>query len=278
MAKQRHIAKQLLLLVVGLLCLGIAPATAVPDGGAGPNTPGTSGSVSPRQPAAGDTIRFTVSGFPAGEVVYVKIDDGNFCSDKGVHGACVVHQQRLGASGSASGSFVLPGDLRPGRHWLRFLASEEILDDQGRYLGTKGYTTRAGTDFTVVEGGRGTAPDTPTTGTPDSTGDTPSTSTGGAGDPEVTVVAAGEILEVSVAKGTKGTKDAQRGRTDSEVGHDSAEGVADTSAQADSSDEALAAAEAAPAAAEARFPWVGVVGLAVFLVFGAGLLVRSRRA
>ena len=91
-----------LLVALGLLlgCLGLlgpAPATAVPPGGPSPDTKGTSGTASPRTLRAGDVISFSVAGFPGGETVSVKIDDGDFCSAKGVHGACVVHQQKIAA-------------------------------------------------------------------------------------------------------------------------------------------------------------------------------------
>ncbi|PJJ58316.1 hypothetical protein CLV56_2567 [Mumia flava] len=127
-----------------------SPVSALPPGGASPDTAGTSSSVSPSRLRAGDVIRFTVSGFPAGEIVSIKIDDGEACSQQAVHGACVYHQQKISASGTASGSFVLPGDLPAGEHWLRYLASAEMLDEDGNYLGVKGFSNRGGSTFTVV--------------------------------------------------------------------------------------------------------------------------------
>ncbi len=133
-----------------LAAFGSTPAAAIPGDGSGPDTPGTSASVSPRSLRSGSVIQFSVSGFPAGEVLNVKIDDGSFCSQRGVHGACVVHQQRIGSTGSVSGSFVIPGDLPTGSHWLRFLASSEMRAVDGTYLGVKGFTRRGGADFQVV--------------------------------------------------------------------------------------------------------------------------------
>lgn len=125
-------------------------ASAVPPGGASDDTPGTKASISASNLTAGDSIHFVVSGFPGGEVVYVKIDDGKFCAEQGVHGACVVHQQRIPDSGTVSGSFQIPADLQPGKHWLRFLASQEVQDDDGNVLGVKGFTCRGNADFTLT--------------------------------------------------------------------------------------------------------------------------------
>jgi len=132
----------------GLVVPGVA--VAIPSGGAGADTPGTASSVSPRTLAAGARISFTVSGFPAGEAVNVKIDDGQFCSEAATHGACVVHVQKIRSDGTASGDFLLPRDVAPGKHWLRYLASAPILDANGNQQGIKGYTNRGDSDFTVA--------------------------------------------------------------------------------------------------------------------------------
>lgn len=145
--------------VVGaaLLALGLAVgvplgATALPPDGAGPDTPGTSSSVWPRKVKSGDRLNFKVSGYPAGETVYIKIDDGLMCSDTS-HGACVYHTQKLDKNGSATGSLVVP-DLEPGEHWLRMLATGDVFDSEtGKKLGYEGYTRRGGNTFTVEAGG-----------------------------------------------------------------------------------------------------------------------------
>lgn len=156
----RTLVMALAAMTVGLLgALVAAPhGHALPPGGASTDTEGTAGTVSPRTLGAGEVLSFSISGFPAGETVNVKIDDGEFCSQKGVHGACVVHQQKIAADGTVKGSFALPGDLKAGKHWLRFLASAEIFDEEGRYVGVKPYSLRGETDFAVVDGNAASGP------------------------------------------------------------------------------------------------------------------------
>lgn len=128
-----------------LALLLAGPAAAVPPGGPGADTPGTSAEVSPTSLSAGDKISFTVHGFPAGETINVKIDDGEVCGEDAVHGACVVHKQQI-SSGSTEGSFRLPKDLKEGPHTLRFLASQEIKGSGG---GVNGFTLRS-PEFTIA--------------------------------------------------------------------------------------------------------------------------------
>lgn len=133
------------------LGLGVGTASALPPGGAKASTPGTSSTVSSSVSEHG-VISFSVSGFPANTVVSVKVDDGNLCPSNAAQGACVVHQQKTDGNGKVSGSFVLP-DVGPGTHTLRFLASGEKRDKDGKYLGTEAYSNRS-PEFTVVgEGG-----------------------------------------------------------------------------------------------------------------------------
>lgn len=133
------------------LGLGVGTASALPPGGAKASTPGTSSTVSSSVSEHG-VISFTLSGFPANAVVSVKVDDGNLCPSDAAQGACVVHQQKADSNGNVSGSFVLP-DVGPGTHTLRFLASGEKRDKDGKYLGTEAYSNRS-PEFTVVgEGG-----------------------------------------------------------------------------------------------------------------------------
>ncbi|MFT4217535.1 MAG: hypothetical protein QM619_10185 [Micropruina sp.] len=141
-----------LLFGVALALPSVPAAEAVPPGGPGSNTPGTSSSVSPRSLKAGEVIRFTVRGFPKGETLYVKIDDGRACGSTS-HGACVYHTQKIPASGVVSGSFRLPSNLKKGTHSLRFLASAYI-DPKNPGKGTKGYTNRS-PSFTVVAASSG---------------------------------------------------------------------------------------------------------------------------
>lgn len=138
-------------LVLGGLMIG-GTAQALPPDGPGPETPGTSSRVWPAEVRVGDTLNFEVSGYPAGETVYIKIDDGLMCSDTS-HGACVYATQKLDGNGYASGSIVVP-DLPEGAHWLRMLATGDVFDAKtGAKLGYEGYTRRGGNDFTVVAGG-----------------------------------------------------------------------------------------------------------------------------
>lgn len=150
-ALRRRSAGAAALLVLALAVSGSlaasAPAHAIPAGGASPDTPGTASSVSPGQIPVGGVISFSVSGYPAGDTVWIKIDDGTgYCGVGAVYGACVVHKQAIDGAGNASGSFQLPPDLPPGAHWLRFLASD---------AGGGAYTRRGGADFVVVAGAGG---------------------------------------------------------------------------------------------------------------------------
>ena len=133
------------------LGLGVGTASALPPGGAKASTLGTSSTVSSSVNEHG-VISFTLSGFPANTVVSVKVDDGDLCPSDAAQGACVVHQQKSDANGNVSGSFVLP-DVGAGTHTLRFLATGEKRDKDGKYLGTEAYSNRS-PEFTVVgEGG-----------------------------------------------------------------------------------------------------------------------------
>ena len=133
------------------LGLGVGTASALPPGGAKASTPGTSSTVSSSVSEHG-VISFSVSGFPAHTVVSVKVDDGSLCPSDAAQGACVVHQQMTDGNGNVSGSFILP-DVGAGTHTLRFLATGEKHDKDGKYLGTEAYSNRS-PEFTVVgEGG-----------------------------------------------------------------------------------------------------------------------------
>ncbi|QLQ09225.1 MAG: hypothetical protein HZY75_01080 [Nocardioidaceae bacterium] len=110
--------------------------------------PGTKSSLNPTSLAAGERITFKVSGFPGGETLYIKIDDGKACGDTS-QGGCVYHTQKIAKNGTVSGALTLPGDIKPGKHWLRFLASEPVLKPDGSIKGIKGYTLRS-PDFTIA--------------------------------------------------------------------------------------------------------------------------------
>ncbi|MFY1634978.1 hypothetical protein ACN27F_17185 [Solwaraspora sp. WMMB335] len=165
--------------VVGIVAA--TPSSAVPPGGASPDTPGTASSVAPRDVVPGTSISWKVSGFPPGESVHIKIDDGDYCGEAAVHGACVVHIQQIAADGTASGSLPIPADLTHGAHWLRYLATEQFTDANGT-VGTRGYTLRGGSDFAVVAAGATPGPDSggsPATGGSPAAGGTPTAQPGG---------------------------------------------------------------------------------------------------
>ncbi len=135
----------------GLLAsvLAAGPAAAIPPDGPGADTPGTGSSVSPRTLEPCQTISYTVTGYPGGETLYIKIDDGIGYGDTSVQGSGVWATQAIPASGTVSGSFELPCDITPGAHWLRFLASQYV-DPADPGKGVLGFTRRGGADFTVV--------------------------------------------------------------------------------------------------------------------------------
>lgn len=266
-----------------LLALSVATpagaAHAIPDDGAGANTPGTSSSVAPRALRAGDTLRFTVSGFPAGETVYIKIDDGQSCSAAAVHGACVQHLQRISAAGTVSGSFQLPGDIKPGKHWLRFLASAEVRDASGAYQGIKGYTRRS-PEFTVTagsgtsdsgssnssNGGNDSSPDTSTS--PDTQAPGAATSTE-AGAPQNA-----EADQALVAPRMASPSDAPSDAPSTAAASTDAETGTETDEQADT--RPAASASVAPADDD-HVPYLGAGALVLCLLASAWLLVRGRR-
>ncbi|MCS4489629.1 hypothetical protein [Corynebacterium sp. ES2775-CONJ] len=127
----------------GIVSVALPTALAIPPGGAGPDTPGTSSSVSPSVVEQCGTLSYQVNGYPAGEVVNIKIDDGRgFGGDASVQGQGVIARQKIDSSGTASGSISVPCDLPPGEHYLRYLATE----------GTKnlGYTSVGNSYFTVT--------------------------------------------------------------------------------------------------------------------------------
>ncbi|WP_235735761.1 hypothetical protein [Nocardioides alcanivorans] len=268
-----------LALAAALAFVSTPTASAIPDSGAGPDTPGTSASASPSTLRAGDTLSFRISGFPAGEIVYVKIDDGQFCAQAGVHGACVVHQQRISANGSVSGSLVLPADLKPGKHWLRFLASEEMFDSQGTYQGVKGYTLRGGANFTVTAGsssnnnsGNSDNSSSSDQSSDDSSNSSSSSEPGSSATSTDDVVAAGKKLTLELPKGVKApkTSDDNSAGTDEETASTEDPVEPETTEVAPTSGEQTTQAAADP---DDPFPFVGT-GVLVVAVVGAGLVLR----
>lgn len=143
----RGVLAAFVILAAGLTW-GSSVAVAIPPDGPSPNTPGTWSTVSPTSLEPGGLLRFSVGGFPPGETLYIKIDDGTACSQSATHGACVYHTQAIPSSGVVNGSFYIPGDIGAGTHWLRFLASAPAPGGGG---GTIGFTLRS-PDFTITSG------------------------------------------------------------------------------------------------------------------------------
>ena len=159
-----------------LLIFGHAPTGwALPPGGAQPDTPGTSSSVSPSTVEQCGTLNFTINGFPAGETVHIKIDNGEgFGGDASIQGQGVIHSQAIDSSGTSSGSFQIPCNLPAGEHFLRYLATEVLYDANGNQQGTKGYTNVGSSVFYVTEsaagGGNASGNDSTNTDTGTNTG------------------------------------------------------------------------------------------------------------
>lgn len=288
-ATPRAAVLALALLLAGLvLPAGLAaPAAALPPDGAGADTPGTSASVSPASLAPGATLSFTLSGFPAGETVYVKIDDGVGYGDTAVQGSGVIHQQAIPSSGTVSGSFTLPAGITAGAHWLRFLASAELYAADGSYLGVEGYTHRGGADFTVVVpssggtgGGSGSGTGAAsgggtsggTGGTSAAAGGTGSGTTGGSGADETGTVVAGTTSGsgATAVTGQGGVVQAQP----------TAEATAEPTATAPTAAAGAAGPTASPAAHDvsADAPVVAAAGVPVTGLVVGGLLVLAGAA
>ena len=251
------------------LGLGVGTASALPPGGAKASTDNTSSTVSPSVSEHG-VISFSVSGFPANAVVSVKVDDGNLCPSNAAQGACVVHQQKTDGNGNVSGSFVLP-DVGPGTHTLRFLASREKRDKDGKYLGTEAYSNRS-PEFTVVgeNGSESSNSSSRRSGSDDSANSQSDESNAEA--ETVYTDADGNTI-------TKEEYDRLNVEADS-----SAAPAASAVARGTASNPSASASGAANTASTvqtvtygAAFPWIGVVVLCVSVVGAAALLLTRKR-
>ena len=198
------------------LGLGVGTASALPPGGAKASTPGTSSTVSSSVSEHG-VISFSVSGFPAHTVVSVKVDDGNLCPSDAAQGACVVHQQMTDGNGNVSGSFILP-DVGPGTHTLRFLATGEKHDKDGKYLGTEAYSNRS-PEFTVVAEGGSDNSSSNSSGSSSNRGSSSSKSNGGSSN-------ANNSDSADEAQGSNESNDSSNGGSNGSS-NGSADGAAD---------------------------------------------------
>lgn len=253
------------LLATALLLATASQVAALPPDGAGPDTPGTSSRVWPSEVKPGDQLNFEVSGYPANETVYIKIDDGQMCSESS-HGACVYAVQKLDASGSGSGSIIVP-ELSEGAHWLRMLATGDQFDQKtGEKIGYNGYTRRGGNDFTVVGSGSG------------------GSSTGGSGSGSGAQSGSSSEAQSSEAGDVEGGKVEIDVDDEADVsGSGTDADLEDQMANISEGEEArLAAAAAIEAPADSGPPVLGIAVLAGAVVIGGGAvawaLIRRRKA
>ena len=288
--------------------MGVGTASALPPGGAKESTPHTSSTVSSSVSEHG-VISFSLSGFPANSVVSVKVDDGALCPSGAVQGACVVHQQKTDSNGKVTGSFVLP-DVGPGTHTLRFLASREKRDKDGKYLGTEAYSNRS-PEFTVVGEGGSDNSSSNSSGSSSNRGSSSSKSNGGSsnggsnsadetqgsndsnesssngGSNGSAGVAAEAETVYTDADGNTITKE-EYDRLNAEAGSSAtstSSAAPAASASANAQKKATASASGAANTAStvqtvtygAAFPWVGVVVLGVSVVAAAALLLTRKR-
>ncbi len=276
------------------LGLGMGTASALPPGGAKASTPGTSSTVSSSVTEHG-VISFTLSGFPANTQVSVKVDDGDLCPSDAAQGACVVHQQMSDGNGNVSGSFVLP-DVGTGTHTLRFLATGEKHDKDGKYLGTEAYTNRS-SEFTVTsEGGSDSSNSSKSssrrTGSEDSSNSQGDESNGEVEtvytDAEGNVISKEEYDRLNAEAGS--SESASASAEPKETVKATASASASSSAPARGSASVPSASASASASSVnnaektvqtvtygAAFPWVGVIVLGLSLVAAAAVLVIRKR-
>lgn len=276
------------------LGLGMGSASALPPGGAKASTPGTSSTVSSSVTEHG-VISFTLSGYPANTQVSVKVDDGNLCPSDAAQGACVVHQQMSDGNGNVSGSFVLP-DVGTGTHTLRFLATGEKRDKDGKYLGTEAYSNRS-PEFTVTsEGGSNSSNSSKSssrrTGSEDSSSSQGDESNGEVEtvytDAEGNVISKEEYDRLNAEAGS--SESASASAEPKETVKATASASASSSAPARGSASVPSASASASSSSVnnaektvqtvtygAAFPWVGVIVLGLSLVAAAAVLVIRKR-
>ena len=276
------------------LGLGMGSASALPPGGAKASTPGTSSTVSSSVTEHG-VISFTLSGFPANTQVSVKVDDGNLCPSDAAQGACVVHQQMSDGNGNVSGSFVLP-DVGAGTHTLRFLATGEKHDKDGKYLGTEAYSNRS-PEFTVTsEGGSNSSNSSKSssrrTGSEDSSNSQGDESNGEVEtvytDAEGNVISKEEYDRLNAEAGSSESASASAEPKETVKATASASASSSIPARGSASVPSASASASASSVNNAEktvqtvtygaaFPWVGVIVLGLSLVAAAAVLVIRKR-
>lgn len=108
------------------------------------STTGTASTISPSTVAAGGTLRYTLSGFPAGAPVEVLLDDVD---------TQVLMNLTVGQDGTASGTVELPKLIGLGPHWLRFRTKTPLEGAEAETAGaaTRGPVSNKSPFFTVGE-------------------------------------------------------------------------------------------------------------------------------
>lgn len=276
------------------LGLGMGTASALPPGGAKASTPGTSSTVSSSVTEHG-VISFTLSGFPANTQVSVKVDDGDLCPSDAAQGACVVHQQMSDGNGNVSGSFVLP-DVGTGTHTLRFLATGEKHDKDGKYLGTEAYTNRS-SEFTVTSEGGSDSSNSSKSSSRRTGSENSSSSQGDESNGEVETVytdAEGNVISKEEYDRLNAEAGSSESASASAEPKETVKATASASASSSAPARGSASVPSASASASsssvnnaektvqtvtygAAFPWVGVVVLGLSLVAAAAVLVIRKR-
>lgn len=279
-----------LIAALGLCLAGLAPqSSALPPGGAADSSAGTSSTVS-SPVEVGGTVEFTLSGFPVGSTVSIKIDDGQGYSDQGTQFTGVVHQGVVPSSGTLSGSFQLPSFVEPGEHWLRFLTSVAVDTDGGGY---QGYSNKS-PNFTVVEAGSTSGGSNNSSGGSNSGGSGSGSNSGGSqsgSDSDGGVVYVDEegatITQGATSNGSSSNSgnSSNSSSSSSESAEASAEALVIDGSEVPSTTASSAASSAADkdvdeTAEESEsngFPTVGVVVLLLaLLVVAAGVLMALR--
>lgn len=276
------------------LGLGMGTASALPPGGAKASTPGTSSTVSSSVTEHG-VISFTLSGFPANTQVSVKVDDGDLCPSDAAQGACVVHQQMSDGNGNVSGSFVLP-DVGTGTHTLRFLATGEKHDKDGKYLGTEAYTNRS-PEFTVTSEGGSDSSNSSKSSSRRAGSEDSSSSQGDESNGEVETVytdAEGNVISKEEYDRLNAEAGSSESASASAEPKETVKATASASASSSAPARGSASVPSASASASsssvnnaektvqtvtygAAFPWVGVIVLGLSLVAAAAVLVIRKR-
>jgi len=282
----RRALMALIAAVVAFL-VGFSGVSALPPGGAKGSKPGTSSTVSPGTLRAGDTLHFTLSGFPRNEQVFIKIDNGDACPKDARQGACVVHQQKSDGNGHVEGSFVLPKDLKDGKHTLRFLATEVIPG-----LGSQGFTnlspefTTAGVNQNSSGGQRYNVTSEDILSGESGQGDEAVEYVDADGNPiskeeydRLMAGSSGAGEESGSEDQAAEHKDAESGKNDGSKGTKKRKATASPGAKAKNSGDHAENASAESAKDSAGFPWVGTIAFVVMALTAATVwYVRHRRS